>query len=290
MNKEEIDMSEKKGLRKYLWIYLGITFGLSWGMSLIYILFYDFLSPLVGELNISNPFVMVSLNSPSVAGVFIYFIYGGKKGFVKFLKRLIPNLKECKWFVFLLIVSIVFYFAMHYGSILFNIPLPEVTFSTKERIILLLKNIYEETGLLGGALGWYGFLLPYMQKRFNSSIKAGLITGFVFGLFVLPGYAFSSFETATAYPFYVMQLMAFSVFIAFVMNQTRGNVLFFIFSFWLIASGSKLQFYNFVVGIQILEMAFFVLLVIGMYIYYKKFKKEDLNTRSLCCFPDFIEN
>ncbi len=283
-------MSEEKSLKKYLWIYLGITFGLSWGMSLLYILFYDQLSTVVGELNISNPFVMVSLNSPSIAGIFIYFIYGGKNGIIKFLKRLIPNLSECKWFVFLLIVSIAFYFGMHYGSTLFNIQLPEVTLSTKERIILLLKNIYEETGLLGGALGWYGFLLPYMQKKHNSSIKAGLITGFIFGLFVLPGYAFSSFETATAYPFYVMQLMAFSVFIAFIMNKTRGNVLFFIFSFWLIASGSKLQFYNFVVSIQILEMTFFVIMVIGMYYYYKRIKNENLNTCSLCCFPDFIEN
>lgn len=70
------------------------------------------------------------------------------------------------------------------------------------------------------------------------------MTGFIFGLFVLPGYALSSFETVTAYPFYVLQLMLFSVFIAFVMNQTRGNVLFFVFCFWLVASGSKLQFYN----------------------------------------------
>lgn len=286
------DMSQAKnenGYKKYLWIYLGITFGLSWGMSILYVVFYDVLSPYVGELNISNPFVMVSLNSPSIAGIFIYLIYGGWRGMANFLKRLIPNKKECIWFPVLFVMSVLFYVCMHFGSKCFGIPLPEVTMDSKERVITLLKNIYEETGLLGGALGWYGFLLPYMQRRMKSSIKAGLATGFMFGLFVLPGYLFSSFETATAYPFYVLQLMFFSVFITFVFNKTRGNVLFFIFAFWLVASGSKLQFYNFVTSVQILEMVFFAIVSIGVYLWYKKEKGEDLNISGLCCFPEFIE-
>ncbi|EMB71801.1 hypothetical protein [Streptococcus mutans] len=116
------------------------------------------------------------------------------------------------------------------------------------------------------------------------------MTGFIFGLFVLPGYALSSFETVTAYPFYVLQLMLFSVFITFVMNQTRGNVLFFVFCFWLVASGSKLQFYNFIMGVQILEIGFFLIIVIGMYLYYRLVKNKDLNTYALCLFPDFLEN
>lgn len=70
------------------------------------------------------------------------------------------------------------------------------------------------------------FLASLSTEKYNSCIKAALLTGFIFGLFVLPGYVFSSFETATAYPFYVGQLMAFSVFVAFIMNKTRGNVIF----------------------------------------------------------------
>ncbi|MGT2894505.1 hypothetical protein ACVR0A_08840 [Streptococcus downei] len=283
-------MFKDKNFKKYLWIYLGITFGLSWGISLLYVLCYKQLSPIFGKLNMSSPLVVIALNSPSIAGVFVYYMYGGKKSLLQFFKRLIPNLRECRWFIYLFIVSIAFFAAMHYGSILLHIPLPKVKLSTNDRLVLLLKNIYEETGLLGGALGWYGFLLPYMQKQYYSSIKGGLMTGFIFGLFVFPGYALSSFETATTYPFYVLQLMLFSVFIAFVMNQTRGNVLFFVFCFWLVASGSKLQFYNFIAGVQILEIGFFLITVIGMYLYYRIVKNKDLNTYSLCLFPDFIGN
>ncbi len=290
MSKEKLRLHNRKENidRKYLWIYIGITFGLSWGMSILYIIFYDILSPYVGELNISNPFVMVSLNSPSIAGMFIYFIYGGWQGMKHFLKRMIPNKKECIWFPVLIGISVLFYFCMYVGSKCFGIVLPEVTMSATERIVTLLKNIYEETGLLGGALGWYGFLLPYMQKRTQSSILSGLITGFIFGLFVLPGYLFTSFETATNYPLYVVQLMIFSIFIAFLFNKTRGNVIFFILLFWLSASGSKLQFYSFVTRVQILEIIFFGVLSIVVYFWYKKGRGEDLNTSELCCFPEFI--
>ena len=291
MSEEKLTLYNKKEkiYRKYLWIYVGITFGLSWGMSVLDIIFYDTLAPFVGELNISNPFVMVSLNSPSIAGIIIYFIYGGFQGMESFLKCLIPNKKECIWFPILFGLSLLFYLCMHFGSKYFGILLPEVTMSSKERIIVLLKNIYEETGLLGGAFGWYGFLLPYMQKRTQSSILSGLITGFIFGLFVLPGYLFSSFETGTSYPLYVVQLIIFSIFIAFIFNKTRGNVLFFIFIFWLSASGSKLQFYNFVPSVQILEIVFFGILSILIFFWYKKVRGENLNTKELCCFPEFIE-
>ena len=41
-------------------------------------------------------------------------------------------------------------------------------------------------------------------------------------------------------------------------------------------------------GVQILEIGFFLIIVIGMYLYYRLVKNKDLNT--LCLFPDFLEN
>ncbi len=90
-------------------------------MSVLYIIFYDTLAPFAGELNISNPFVMVSLNSPSIAGIIIYFIYGGFQGMESFLKCLIPNKKECIWFPILFGLSLLFYLCMHFGSKYFGI-------------------------------------------------------------------------------------------------------------------------------------------------------------------------
>ncbi|EFQ56853.1 hypothetical protein HMPREF9176_1021 [Streptococcus downei F0415] len=79
-------MFKDKNFKKYLWIYLGITFGLSWGISLLYVLCYKQLSPIFGKLNMSSPLVVIALNSPSIAGVFVYYMYGGKKVCCSFLK------------------------------------------------------------------------------------------------------------------------------------------------------------------------------------------------------------
>jgi hypothetical protein len=43
-------------------------------------------------------------------------------------------------------------------------------------------------------------------------------------------------------------------------------------------------------GVQILEIGFFLIIVIGMYLYYRLVKNKDLNTYALCLFPDFLEN
>lgn len=276
--------------RKYMWVYLGVTFGLSWGLSLIYVAFQETLTPLIGVPNTSNPLVVLALNSPSMAGIFVYFLLGGGNAVLKFLECLIPKRGDLVWATLILSLFTLFLFCMHYGSMLFRIPLPEVTLSPKERLLILLRNVYEETGLLGGAFGWYGFVLPYFQMRVGNSVKAGLLTGFVQGLFVLPGYLFTSFETATAYPFYVLQLMLFSVFIAFVFNETEGNVLYFILAFWFASAGAKMQLYYFNVSVQILEIIYFAILSVFAWWWIRHFQGIDPIREGLCCFPNFIES
>lgn len=279
---------EKFEYKKYAVIFFSITFGLSWGVSILYILFQNILKPIFGEITLENPLVVIALNSPSVAGIIVYFLYGRVQGVASFLKRMIPRKKDLIWFPVILGIIIVFYFCMHFGSILFGIGVPEITMTKRDMAIVILKNFYEETGLIGGAFGWYGFLLPYFQKKYNSSIKAGILTGLSFGLFVLPGYAFSSFETASIYPFYVLQLIVFSIFTAFVFNQTQGNVLFFLFAFWLAATGSKIQLYYFVLGVQIIQVFYFSAVVIVLYFILKKVN-NGRDERLLQKFPDFIK-
>ncbi|CAM5713768.1 hypothetical protein LSPH24S_08612 [Lysinibacillus sphaericus] len=66
------------------------------------------------------------------------------------------------------------------------------------------------------------FLMPYLQKKYNSNIKAGVITGLIFGIYVLPGYVITSFELAAIFPLYVIQLMLFLIFISYMfMRQTE---------------------------------------------------------------------
>ena len=173
--------------------------------------------------------------------------------------------------------------------LLVGIDVPEMTYTPGEMLILFLRNFYEETGMIGQCCGWFGFLLPYLQAKFKNNIKAGLLTGFLFGLFLMPGYVFSSFETATAYPFYLMQMMCFATCISYVLNETKGNVLFFLLAFWIAASGSKLQFYYFIPSVQVVQIALFVVLFIIMYFVFKKRNEGKKPEEVLQMFPDFIK-
>ncbi|HCC36030.1 MAG TPA: hypothetical protein DEQ02_10570 [Ruminococcaceae bacterium] len=110
------------------------------------------------------------------------------------------------------------------------------------------------------------------------------MTGLIFGLFVLPGYVVDSFETATLYPFYVTQLVVFSVFITFVFNATKGNLLIYIFTFWLLATGSQINLYFFNPQVQIMQIIFFAL---ACAVIYYLVKKEKISTE-LQTFPEFI--
>ncbi|ALS03225.1 hypothetical protein ATZ33_00085 [Enterococcus silesiacus] len=111
-----------------------------------------------------------------------------------------------------------------------------------------------------------------------------MLTGFAFGFFVLPGYVVSSFETATLYPFYVAQLMAFMLFFSYIFNATEGSILMFIYTFWLIASGSRLKLYYFDPKVQILQLVFFCILSVMMY----QLAKKGIIEQKLQLFPDYI--
>ncbi|HLQ98486.1 MAG TPA: CPBP family glutamic-type intramembrane protease [Candidatus Dormibacteraeota bacterium] len=84
--------------------------------------------------------------------------------------------------------------------------------------------------------------LPYFQKKFKSNIPSALLTSLIFGLWVIPGYLISSLGTSTDFIFYVVQLMMFILFMSYVFNATKGNLLIYLFTFWLAATGSQIYF------------------------------------------------
>lgn len=271
-------------INKYLFLYLGIAFGVSWGIGIAFTLFSNILVPITGELTLTHPIAIVALYSPSIAGVIVYFVLGGLDGVKGLLSKLIPRKQDLIWFPILLGVFILFAATLHFGSLLFGVPVPQITYTVPQMVMKALWNFVAETGLIGGVFGWIGFLLPFLQKKFKNNILSGLLTGFLFGLWVLPGYLISSFGTTTDYLFYVVQLMFFVLFQSYVFNATDGSLLLYLFSFWLAATGSQIQLYYFNAQVQLMQIGYFVAASI---IIHFVFKKINMKTQ-LQVFPDFI--
>ncbi|KGE16345.1 hypothetical protein PWYN_16495 [Paenibacillus wynnii] len=116
-------------------------------------------------------------------------------------------------------------------------------------------------------------------------MTSALLTGFLFGLWVLPGYIISSFGTSTSYLFYVAQLMVFVVFQSYIFNATKGNLLFYLFAFWLAATGSQIQLYFFNPDVQKLQISYFIIAAVVIHFV---FKKRNI-AQPLQVFPDFIK-
>lgn len=280
-------MAEKKE-RKYLLIYLLISFGVCWGISLLYVIAYPVMSSLFGDLTLENPIVIFALNVPGIATFLMYFLYDGLKGIKDFLRTLIPRKKDLIWIPIIIAIMVLYVISVRIVCLIVKIDVPEIEYTPLQMLELFLKNFLGETGMIGQIFGWYGFLLPYLQAKTKSDVKSGLLTGFIFALFLLPGYAFSSFETATAYPFYIAQQMLFSLCATFVLNKVKGNLLFFLLAFWIAATGSKVNLYYFIPSVQIVQIALFLVILAIIYPIFKKHNAGKAPEEKLQMFPDFL--
>lgn len=266
-----------------LFIYLIITFGIAWIIMFAYVAFSDFLTPITGPLTVTNPVSIFVLYLPSIAGLITYQVRGGFRALKEVIKKLIPRKQDLLWFPLLFVVFALFALFIHYGSVFFKVPLPKMDLTISQMIIKVLVNLFTEVGILGGVFGWMGFLLPFLQGKLKNNITAGLLTGFIFALWIFP--EFLLLEKTTSFFLYVIQLMSFILFLSYIFNATKGNLLFYLYAFWLAATGSRIQLYYWNTSTQVFEIVFFVLAVLIIHIIFKV-KQIDY---SLQVFPDFIQ-
>ena len=273
-----------KAHNRYLYHYLAITFGVWWTIAAVYLLFSTELSAMFGPLTLLGPMMIVVFYLPSIAGLVVYYQYGGKSAVKALFGKLIPTRQDLFWLPILLLVAVMFSASMHFCAMWLGYAVPKITDSAATMLKVTMLNFIKEVGLLGGIFGWIGFLLPFWQAKLKSNVLASVVTGATFGLWVLPGYIIPSFGTTSSYPLYVIQLVAFILFQSYIFNATRGNLLMYLLSFWLAATGAQIQLYYFNAPIQVLEIIFFLSAAWVMhFIFSRKASRTQLST-----FPDYI--
>lgn len=281
-------MTEVTKPKKYLLIFLCLCFGVCWGICLLYALISDTMTKNFGELTLTNPLVHIILNIPGVAAFIIYYLYGGKKAVLDFLKTLVPRKKDLKWIPIVLIGMVVYLTCVRLVCIAIGIAVPDMEYSLPKMLKIFLRNFIGETGMIGQIIGWFGFLLPYLHSKTKNGIVSGIWTGFIFSMFLMPGYVFSSFEAATSFPFYMAQNIMFSVCATFILNEVKGNLLFMLLAFWIAATGSKVKLYDFIPSVQIVQISLFVVLFVILYFVFRKRNIGKTSEEVLPMFPNFL--
>lgn len=208
--------------------FLGITFGLAWSLLAVLILCPDWVASTFGELSASNPLFMLAVYSPAIAAVVLVIFASGLDGLWRFLSRVTLWRAHWAWYLFIGLGVPLIYYA---GAALKGDPVtPLNPFDSWWAAIaaigfMLVLGPVEE-------LGWRGFALPMLQRRF-SPIVAGLIVGAIWGGWHLPAFFLSGVPQGTwsFLPFFVGAI-AIGVIVTPMFNASRGSILLPILLHW----------------------------------------------------------
>lgn len=203
-----------------LWAFLSITFGLTWGLGMLLLPFGEHIEALFGELGPTNPVYLVMVYSPAVAALVLVWRHHGVAGLGSFLRRLTLWRMPRAWWAFLLvgIPAVVYLAATVAGTIADPFPFSPWHAALPAVGLALVFGPVEE-------LGWRGFGLPLLQRRFTP-LGAALIIGVVWATWHLPAFLLDGTAQSewSLVPFF-FGVVALSVIITPMFNATRGSIL-----------------------------------------------------------------
>lgn len=214
--------------------YFALVFAISWGGVLI--LGAPYGMPTTSEQFENRwPIVFVPyFLGPTAASIFLTGLIYGRAGFHELLSHLLQWRVDIRWYaVALLTAPLLVTPILFVLSLTSPVFLPNV-FTTADRLSLILSGIM--IGLVEGGfleeLGWTGFAIPEMRRRY-SVFNTGLIVGILWGLWhLLPtfwgsGDSSGTFSLSLFLPpcfFYMAVLPAYRVLIVWVYDRT-GSLL-----------------------------------------------------------------
>jgi hypothetical protein len=204
--------------RPLLWFFL-ITFAITWGLAVLFFAVPDFVTRLTGKISVSNPLFILAVWAPNLAALIVSAAVGGGAGVLSLLQRLIRFRVGLLWYLLALLL-------LPAAGLLFRLATGQpiiLTPSTWSGLVAML-GILVITGTLGEELGWRGFALPRLLRRF-SPIVASLLLGAVWGIWHLPSFFVSGLPQAgLQIPVFLLGALSLSVFATWILLHARGSV------------------------------------------------------------------
>jgi len=197
-----------------------LTFLITWGLGALAIFLPTQFQALFGELTDTSPMYFIAVASPTISATLLILVRGGWTGLGSLYGRLIRWRFGLKWYALVLIgIPAVGWIA---ARITGANPLKEANTTAD---FLLLMFFILTTGPLCEELGWRGFALPRLLKRF-SPFNAGLILGVIWGVWHLPSFFVGGMEqNEMSIPLFLLNAIFLSIFVTWVFLHTGGSVL-----------------------------------------------------------------
>ncbi len=213
---------------RFPWLFFGMTYGLSWGIWAPYIL-------LGKTVNGPVPALVIACSMPSLAGILLTHLTSDNIHRRDFWKRVVNfKLIASGWLV---VIVCLFPFLLTLGLLTDKLfggafpPLGEAEQTLAQPAALLL---YIGANLIGGPLGeelgWRGFALDRLQKKWNALV-ASLVLGIIWAAWHLPlffikgtpqqGLGFGTFR----FWLFCLLVVCLSVLTTWVYNNTHRSTL-----------------------------------------------------------------
>ena len=154
----------------------------------------------------------------------------GKDEMVKLFKRFFIWRVGWKWFLAAVLLEPVFIIAGVYLNAVFTQVSPDFSVVMAYKIfgesanlpLFFLPFFLVEIITNGEEMGWRGYVLPRLQAKY-SALTSTLILGVIWGLWHLP--KFIAHFDAVAFAWFMLHIMAFSVILTWLYNNTNGSLL-----------------------------------------------------------------
>lgn len=199
------------------------VFLITWSVAAAAVFASDWFGRVFGPLSASNPMFFLGVYAPSLVSIALTAAFEGWTGLQQLFARLNPRRCHPVWYLvviggFLALTGV----AGWVGS-LFGGPAPVWHFSGA--IAALAGGVIFDAGPLGEELGWRGFALPRMLRRWNP-LRASLLLGAIWGVWHLPAFYVSTLsQSQMSFPIFVLGAISLSVVICWLFLKSNGSVL-----------------------------------------------------------------
>lgn len=203
-----------------LGVFFLLTFAITWGIAVLLVLFPGPLEALFGELSMYSPLFIVATAGPTIAATILTLAREGRSGLAALYARLIRWRFGVQWYALLLVgIPVLGYLVSRVTG-----PEPRDDLGTPALLFSVLLTLLI-TGPLGEELGWRGFALPRLLKRFNPLV-ASLVLGAIWGVWHLPSFFLAGLPQANlAIPVFLLMSLCLSIVATWIFHHTGGSVL-----------------------------------------------------------------
>ena len=219
-------MNNTRPVDRPLGVFFLIAFAWTWSIALLMIVAPGWVDRNIGPVAPGNPLFFLAVYGPSLAAILVTAFTSGKAGVIALLRKLVRWRFNPVWYLAVLVgVPLLAVIAGHLGEYLMDIdPAPHIA-AIPGWIRILPIALILDPGPLGEELGWRGFALPRMVRRWGAPV-ASVLLGVIWGVWHYPVFRIPGMpQSALSFPVFVAGAIALSVLVAWLVVRTRGSVL-----------------------------------------------------------------